>query len=125
MSARDRRRAVRRAPGLDEPISRVRIRAGRELRVIDISSAGALVEGDTRLLPGTHTDIHIVTPDGRVLVRSRIVRAYVSHISRDRLLYHGALAFEQPIHIGAGYGLPTHAACDNGVPGNDYPQAAA
>ena len=41
----ERRRAVRRVPHPDETLSRVRLRTGRELAVVDISSSGALVEG--------------------------------------------------------------------------------
>ena len=46
----------------------MRLRAGRELVVIDLSNGGALVEGATRLLPGTHVDVHVITRDGRTLV---------------------------------------------------------
>jgi hypothetical protein len=80
-----------------EPASRVRIRAGRELAVVDVSSAGALVEGEARLLPGTHVEVHVIARTGRVLVRSRVVRAYVAALWSDRVVYHGALAFDQPI----------------------------
>ena len=61
----ERRRAVRRTPQPDEALSRVRLRTGRELSVVDISAHGTLLEGVTRLLPNTHTDIHIVTRNGR------------------------------------------------------------
>jgi hypothetical protein len=106
MSRRDRRRAVRRTPGADEMLSRLRLRAGRELAVIDVSCRGALVEGEVRLLPGTHTDVHVLTAGGRVLVRSRVVRAYVAELWGNRIVYRGALAFEHPIDLGIGYGMP-------------------
>lgn len=93
----ERRRAVRRTPASDEPLSRMRLRAGRELAVIDLSNGGALVEGAARLLPGTHVDVHIVTADGRALVRSRVVRAWVSGVEADAVRYRGALAFERPV----------------------------
>jgi hypothetical protein len=89
-----------------EPLSRIRVRAGRELRVVNVSRGGALVEGDTRLLPGTRIDVHVVTAAGRTLVRSRIVRAYVSCVSSDYVLYRGALAFEHPIDADHAEGLP-------------------
>jgi hypothetical protein len=84
----------------------VRLRAGRELTVVDLSDAAAFVEGETRLLPGTHVDVHVVTRDGRVLVRSRIVRAFVSHVGADVVRYRGALAFERTIDTApAGYAV--------------------
>lgn len=106
MTRRERRRAVRRTPGAEEMLSRVRLRAGRELAVIDVSCRGALVEGDVRLLPGTHADVHMLTASGRVLVRSRVVRAYVAGLWGDRIVYRGALAFEHPIDLDIGSGMP-------------------
>jgi len=114
-----------------EPVSRARIRAGRELQVIDVSSHGALVEGDMRLLPGTHVDVHIVASNGRVLVRSRIVRAYVASLSSDRVLYRGGVAFEQPIDIShaaaphAEYVVPDVYGSSTMSEGIAYPTSAA
>jgi hypothetical protein len=96
---RERRRAPRRQPHSSEPVSRVRVRAGRELEVLDISSFGVLVQGESRLLPGRHLDVHVVSCSGRTLVRSRVVRSFVSSLSKDRVVYRGALAFEQPLQL--------------------------
>jgi hypothetical protein len=82
-----------------EPASRMRVRAGRDLQVVDLSPYGALVEGDARLLPNTHLDVHVVSATGRILVRSRVVRAFVASLSFDRIVYRGALAFEHPVAI--------------------------
>ena len=65
----ERRRAVRRLPGDGDPLSRVRLRAGPELQVTEISDVGALVRTTTRLLPGTHVDVHLLTVGGRILQR--------------------------------------------------------
>jgi hypothetical protein len=97
LNGSERRRAVRREPQSDEPLSRVRLRTGRELTVVNISASGALVEGLTRLVPNTHTDLHIVTRHGRVLVRTRVVRALVWQLERDKVCYRTALAFETPV----------------------------
>ena len=72
MALTDRRRSRRRALAVDEPSSLVRLRAGRELLVLDVSPGGVLVEGDVRLLPGTHVDVHPLTPEWRLLARSRV-----------------------------------------------------
>jgi hypothetical protein len=90
----ERRRAERRTPSDTEPLSRVRLRIGRELRVVDVSNCGLLAEGDVRLLPGTHIDVHVITPDGRVLARSRVVRSSVYEVRADAIGYRSALAFE-------------------------------
>ena len=61
--------------------------------MVDVSDGGALVEGRARLLPGTHVDAHVVTREGRVLVRSRVVRAHVCRLECDAVWYRVALAF--------------------------------
>ena len=100
----------------------MRLRAGRELTVVDLSDSGALVEGSARLLPGTHVDVHIVTKDGRTLVRSRVVRAYVCHVQADRVRYRGAVAFDRVIDTGAaGYAIPDILAAIPATEGTPYP----
>src|SRR5688572_30732279 len=90
---RERRHTSRRSPDPGESLSRVRLRTGRELSVIDASMGGALVEGETRLLPGTNVDVHVTAAQGRVLVRSRVVRCAVWSVSADVIQYRAALAF--------------------------------
>jgi hypothetical protein len=122
-STRDRRRALRHQLAAVTPTARLRLRGGREVSLVDLSANGALVEGEARLLPGTHVDVHVVTTNGRVLVRSRVVRAYVCTVSRDRVTYRSAIAFEHHVDIG-GYSIPgveTQTACD---PGKAYPARA-
>jgi hypothetical protein len=86
-------------PSPTGPLSRVRLRAGRELAVVDVSTTGALVEGTTRLLPGTHVEVHVTGPQGRVLVRGRVVRCAVWSVTADVIQYRGALAFSAPVEL--------------------------
>jgi hypothetical protein len=109
-------------PGEGEALGQVRVRAGRELQVLDLSSNGALVEGPTRLLPNTHIVIHLVTRGGRVLVRSRIVRAYVSEVRAESLIYRGGLVFDRGIDTQpAGYAVPGAPASVAMTEGTAYP----
>ena len=117
----ERRRAPRRLPHASEPLARLRLRAGRELTVVDVAATGALVETDGRLLPGTCVDVHVMTAEGRELVRSRIVRAYVSALSSDRIMYRGALAFERRVEIGVGYPIPEALHLEPTSAGSSYP----
>ena len=103
----DRRRLCRRLPSHDEPLSRVRLRTGRDLLVVNASDAGLLVEG-ARLLPGTHVDVHVVTAGGRELVRSRVVRAYVAALQGDLVVYRGALAFDRSVDTSVAISLPAN-----------------
>lgn len=84
-------------PTPDEPLSRVRLRGGREMAVLDVSDGGALVEGTTRLHPGTHVDVHVVTAEGRTLVRGRVLRAWIGYLDAALVRYRIALAFESHV----------------------------
>ena len=118
----ERRRTVRRQPSPEEPLSRVRLRTGREASVVNVSNTGLLVEGIARLLPGTHVDVHVVTRDGRVLVRSRVTRAQVSALAADMIQYCSALAFDRVVDTEAiGYDLPAPLVAAVDSPGIDYP----
>ncbi len=121
----ERRHAGRRVPGGREPLASLRLRTGRAVTVLDVSDQGVLVEGKARLLPGTHVDVHVVTPVGRVLVRSRVVRAWVGDLAPDGPTYRGALAFQQRVDTsGAGYVFPV-ATPDAAVSeGSGYPEPA-
>ena len=118
----ERRRTGRRVPASGEPISRVRLRTGRELLVVDVGDAGALVEGTARLLPGTHLEVHVVTADGRVLVRSRVARSAVSRLDADGVCYRSALAFDRIIDTRAlGYAIPQAIGSTPPPEGSPYP----
>ena len=121
----ERRRGARRMPALDEPLSQIRLRAGRELTVVNVSDVGVLAEGEMRLLPGTHVDVHLVTREGRLLVRSRVVRAFVCQLGPHQIRYRGALAFDGPVHTAVvGYPMPEAATSQTERQGNPYPEAA-
>lgn len=89
----------RRTPACTEALSRVRLRAGRELAVVNVSPLGALVEGETRLLPGTNVDIHVTAAHGRMLVRARVTRCVVWKVTSDAVLYRGALTFSVDVEL--------------------------
>jgi hypothetical protein len=122
----ERRRTARRIVADDEPLSQIRLRAGRQLAVIDISDSGLLAEGEMRLLPGTHVDVHLVTDEGRLLIRSRVVRAFVCQVSASTIRYRGALAFDRAVQTAvptatAGYAIPGGPNGPAAAEGNPYP----
>jgi hypothetical protein len=117
----ERRRAIRRSVAADEPLAHAKLRTGGQLVVLDTSSWGALAETTERLLPGRHLDVHIVTSGGRVLVRSRVARAFVYRLEADAIYYRAALAFEQPIDASAsGYPRPSVLASMPTAPAESY-----
>lgn len=97
MPAIERRAHLRRTALPDQPITRMRMRTGQELAAVDLSDAGALVEGSVRLLPGTRIDVHVMTRAGRVLTRARVIRAHVFAVAATRVTYRSALMFDTPV----------------------------
>lgn len=114
----ERRRATRRIVAADEPLAHAKLRTGGQLVVLDTSNWGALAETTERLLPGRHLDVHVFTSGGRVLVRSRVVRAYVCRVLSDAVHYHAALTFDHSIDASAcAYAMPSVLAASPGTPG--------
>jgi hypothetical protein len=74
-----------------------RIRPGHQVRVIDLSACGLLVETSRRLLPGTTVELAVEHKSGRHVTRALVVRCYVSMVLADTVTFRGALAMEQPI----------------------------
>jgi len=117
----ERRTAARRTPAADETLARLRLRTGRELAVVDIGDTGALVEGTARLLPGTHVEVHVVTREGRTLVRSRVTRAWVFAMAADILQYRAALVFDARVNTAPSWVVTTRAAPSSASTGSRYP----
>ena len=100
----ERRLAVRRDPIAGESLSRIRLRLGSELTVLNVGDTGVLVEGIARLAPGGRVDIHVVTRTGRVLVRATVARSAVSEVRADAIRYRAALIFDQALDTRYGSG---------------------
>ena len=117
----ERRTAARRTPAPDETLASLRLRTGRELAVVNIGDGGALVEGATRLLPGTHVEVHVITREGRTLVRSRVMRAWVFAVSADALEYRAVLAFDARVNTAPSWVATTRTAPSSAPTGSHYP----
>jgi hypothetical protein len=100
----------------------VRLRTGAELSVVDVSDAGALLTGPTRLLPNTRADVHVIGRHGRVLARARVVRACVWQLHADAIQYRVAVMFDAAIDTSpAGYSFPPTAEGGAAAGGSAYP----
>ena len=73
-----------------------RLRPGRDVRVLDVSSGGALVEASVRLMPGASIVLHLVGVRSHHTIRGTVLRCYVSAIDRSTgVRYRAALGFDQ------------------------------
>jgi hypothetical protein len=77
-----------------------RIRPGRSVVIVDLSSSGALVEGPWRFRPLSRCDVHLQLSGREVQLRARIVRCFVARIERQEpVRYRTALAFDQVVDL--------------------------
>ena len=93
-TAGERRQALRRAPE-DTPWSAdALLRPGQEVRLVNVSSGGALIESLARIKPGARAELQL-SGTTRRLVRGRIDRCRVVAIGPVR--YEAAIVFEQAL----------------------------
>jgi PilZ domain len=98
---RHERRAWKRVLALTmEGMERARLRPGRTAHIVDLSSGGALIETDWRLLPGVRVEMQVGDPVPLFRVAGRILRCQVALLDRERIRYRGALMFEKQLPFG-------------------------
>jgi hypothetical protein len=81
-------------------MERARLRPGRTARVVDLSTGGALIETDWRLLPGMRVEMQLGDPVPLFRVAARILRCHVAMLGREHIRYRGALMFEDRLPFG-------------------------
>ena len=94
LSASDRRQAPRVSPDRTPWPAAALLRPGQEVRVLNVSSGGALVESRSRMAPGMRTELQLSGALRRV-VRGRIDRCRVAEL--DPVRYEGAIVFDQQL----------------------------
>lgn len=97
---RDRRTGRRRQPHETPWCEVALLRPGQEVRLVNLSSGGALLESPRRMRPGSAAELHLLAPAGRCVLRARILRCSVAAL--EPLRYRGAIAFEDQLDLDAG-----------------------
>jgi len=95
----ERRAAPRVRAFATQGMERARLRPGRLAHVINLSSGGALIETDWRLLPGIRVEMQIGEPAPLFRVAGRILRCHVALLNRERIRYRGALMFDEQLPL--------------------------
>ena len=101
----ERRASHRVRPLTITGMERARLRPGRTARIVDLSTGGALIETDWRLLPGMRVEMLLGDPVPLFRVAARILRCHVATLEREHIRYRGALMFEERLPFGE---VPTH-----------------
>jgi hypothetical protein len=90
------RRGVRRMEAFEEHgIGSACVHPGHRARLIDVSSGGALIETNHRLLPGSEVELNVEKGTDRARVRGRVVRCNVVRVRPTWVCYRGAIAFDR------------------------------
>lgn len=133
---RDRRAGARQAGTECRWLTGARLRTGRDVNVIDLSSGGALVETTARLLPGASVELQLAAHGWRGSAQARVLRCEVCAVVAGGIRYRAALGFEVRLHVPVFDQARQHAsftlpAGPEGEPaqtvgvGNNYPSAGA
>lgn len=94
------RRAFPRLPASELPfLKSVKLLAGPEVRLIDVSRGGAQLESDTPLPPGTRVCLRLVTTDTTLLIDGRVLRSRVSCLQPGLVRYRSAVAFDDEVAL--------------------------
>jgi hypothetical protein len=95
----DRRKAQRLHPSALPSLKSVRLVPGSEIRLINVSSGGALLESDNRILPGANICIRLVAEDVLYFLRGRVLQSRASSIRGSALTYECRVAFDEEFSL--------------------------
>ena len=93
----DRRREPRHTGGGSRFGNRAVLRPGQPVTLVNITTHAALVESDSRLRPGAHTEMQLAGSETRASIKGRLDRCYVVALEPSR--YRGLVVFEHVIEL--------------------------
>ena len=79
-------------------LSGARVKYGPEVRILDVSASGILVEAAGQLLPNTTVVFELAGPTNTILMPARVVHCRVAAF-REGVIYHGGCQFKRPLDI--------------------------
>src|SRR5262245_25235149 len=96
-SKSERRAHTRRPADELDWLRMVRLTRGTDVKLIDLSEGGALLEVDTPLKPGTILTLEISGTGIDTFVPLEVLRCYIAGLNGDIATYRGACVFTRPI----------------------------
>lgn len=94
----DRRGQIRLSAEDASWLTTVRVKYGPEVRILDVSASGILVEAAGQLLPNTTVVFELSGATNTILMPARVVRCRVAAF-RDTVIYHGGCQFKRLLDI--------------------------
>ena len=96
----NRRTSIRRTLSELSWLNQIRLKYGPLVSLLDLSTGGAQIEtASYRLQPGSAVVVEIAAGSETFLVRSRVLRAYVSRILPSETTYRAALVFKDALDL--------------------------
>jgi len=96
----ERRTSPRLPPEAFPALNGAFLRGGASVKLIDISSGGALVESEERLTPNTKICLKITTIEGTFMLQGRILRSTISQLQGGPR-YRSGIAFDDKFPLQA------------------------
>jgi CheY-like chemotaxis protein len=97
----DERRTARRRPQGDLPwLSKVKLGAGLDVSLVNISSSGVLFESGSKFTPGSTSELLLSGAGTNMVVPVRFIRSEIARIDALGVKYHAAAAFDKDIDLG-------------------------
>jgi hypothetical protein len=94
----ERRGHLRLSPDDVRWLRSARLKYGPDVRVLDISTGGMLVETDGQLRPDANIVFELSGPTNSILMPSKVLRCRVASFA-DVMRYQGACSFKRPLEI--------------------------
>lgn len=93
----ERRSFRRRYTAREHGIVSARVRPGYDVRLLDVSAGGALIETSYRLLPGCPIELSVAAGERRMSMRGRVLRCAVATLNQHLVSYRGAIGFDNAL----------------------------
>jgi hypothetical protein len=94
----DRRRHERLRPSALSWLRGARLKYGAEVRILDLSAGGILLEAPSSLTPDSNIVVELMGAGNPIAIPSRVLRCRVASLG-EILRYQGACAFKRPLAI--------------------------
>jgi hypothetical protein len=93
----ERRRHPRKPPSAIPHLKAVRIVAGPEAKLINISRSGALIETEARLAPSSQIGLRLVTAEAVLMLKGRVVYSRTAALGSSTIRFQSAIEFDEEL----------------------------
>jgi pimeloyl-ACP methyl ester carboxylesterase len=94
------RHRAERQMGADVPwLSSIKLPWGLEVRLLNLSSTGMLIETGSKFTPGSDTHLRLCGPETDLVISACFVRSEVAAVDRRGVTYHAAVSFKKQLDL--------------------------